>query len=1402
MKKILLLAVWFVGFHFINANAAITVTAGSGGTNICANQAQTGITPAFTTLGNIVISETINTDITLGVHALVINAPAGWRFNTGAAPTLTFTAARNIVFVNNGGFTATALTVNIVTSGTTLLDAVTIAGLQVQATTTGSGAGNITASAAPGMTGIVTGAGGTNFGTLSLTPFLVPSVSVAANPAGAICSGTNVTFTATPVNGGTPAYQWFLNGAPVAGATNVTFSSSTLAAGNNVRVQMTATGCVNPATAASPITTMTVIPTPAAVSVATAGTYCNNTTLTATLAGPGTIYYQGVTSNGTSTVTPTASQVIVTPGTHTYFFRARNGACWGPQGSAKVTINLPPSAIAITPATSATLCLGDSSAFVATATPSSIDVLQEDFNSGLGAWTITNLDGNPTSFFQVRNAPGYNSLIPGDGSPYMQAAPDATGSSLLATNTIVTSPAFSTVGYTSATLSFNQYYQAFTGDLTVMVEYSTDGTVWTPFINQLGTTTGLVTWASTAPNTTVALPAGAIGQPSVQIRWNYNSAWGWYWAIDNIAVRATPEPSYLWAGVGSAAGLSCTSCDSVTITPTLAGVNVYSVVSSIAGCATVAGVTITVNPTPSVFDVTGGGSFCAGGTGVSVGLSGSDVGVDYQLFNGALAVGGPVAGTGAALDFGLQTVAGTYSVVAGDPATTCSAEMNGTVDVIVNPSPTIYNLTGGGTFCVGDTGVHIGLDGSDTGVNYQLFDGATPIGTPLAGTGAPLDYGLFTTSGTYSIVATDTTTLCTSDMAGIGSVTSNPLPVIHTVTGGGSYCLGGAGVNVGLDGSDLGVNYQLYTGAATVGAAIPGTGSALDFGLQTAAGTYTVLATDAITACSSNMNDSAVVTIDTLPAAITGASDICLGSTATLASTTTGGTWSSSDVVTAPVTAAGLVTGAAVGAAEITYTIPTGCFVTHPVTVNALPVVAPITGITNLCLGGTTTLANATAGGVWTSAASSIASIGSTTGLVNAFAAGITTITYTVTDGLGCTDFVTTPDTVTAFPAVAPIAGPSGVCVGFSITLTNAAAGGVWNSADPSIGSINATSGVVDGIATGTVTISYTVTNAPGCSVTVTTNITVSPIPVVTPITGANTVCSGLTIVLANATSGGVWSSSNTAVATVGAGGLVTGVSAGSVTITYRVTSTAGCSDFVTYNVTVGPAMPMVGILPAGTFVTLCNGNPVNLIATVVAGLGYQWSTGGMDIAGATNNSYTATTPGDYFLTIDNGTCQATLPVKTVLPDPTAVISYNATGNYLYTGSFSAYQWFLNGTAIAGATTGILFSPAPGDYTVVVTDAGGCNDTSAIYTIAPTGISAPVAGITVKVYPNPTASVLHIDAPVAVNVTVMSPDGRVVSENKATKNINVSKLANGVYMLLIYDETNTLLRTERFSKVD
>lgn len=88
------------------------------------------------------------------------------------------------------------------------------------------------------------------------------SISISPNPSGPICTGTQVTFTALPVFGGSnPQFQWFLNGNPIAGANSSTFVSSSLSNGDIITVSLVSNStCATSLNATSPPLVMVVNP--------------------------------------------------------------------------------------------------------------------------------------------------------------------------------------------------------------------------------------------------------------------------------------------------------------------------------------------------------------------------------------------------------------------------------------------------------------------------------------------------------------------------------------------------------------------------------------------------------------------------------------------------------------------------------------------------------------------------------------------------------------------------------------------------------------------------------------------------------------------------------------------------------------------------------------------------------------------------------------------------------------------------------------------------------------------------------------------------------------------------------------------------------------------------------------
>ena len=104
-----------------------------------------------------------------------------------------------------------------------------------------------------------------------------------------------------------------------------------------------------------------------------------------------------------------------------------------------------------------------------------------------------------------------------------------------------------------------------------------------------------------------------------------------------------------------------------------------------------------------------------------------------------------------------------------------------------------------------------------------------------------------------------------ADISAYSNMQAAIAPNVFVVTGNGSYCTGGEGVAVGLDGSEAGVSYTLYRNHQLihpVSIVVLGTGSAITFGNQLA-GTYTVQAKqgDDIT----DMTGNAIITENSYP---------------------------------------------------------------------------------------------------------------------------------------------------------------------------------------------------------------------------------------------------------------------------------------------------------------------------------------------------------------------------------------------------------------------------------------------------------------------------------------------------------------------------------------------------------
>jgi hypothetical protein len=379
-----------------------------------------------------------------------------------------------------------------------------------------------------------------------------------------------------------------------------------------------------------------------------------------------------------------------------------------------------------------------------------------------------------------------------------------------------------------------------------------------------------------------------------------------------------------------------------------------------------------------------------------------------------------------------------------------------------------------------------------------------------------------------------------------------------------------------------------------------------------------------------------IVTVSTTPRPILPLKDsVCTGECVVLSDSMSGGTWSSSCCGT--IDPAGNLCGFTTGVTTVTYQVTPSCRTTRVVTVNQTPTPITTAPSATFCSGTTITAGSTPPGGTWSSGNTLIGTVGSTTGIVYGVSGGPVPITYT---RLSCKAYTV----VTVIQSPSAITGPSFVCQGGSITLSNFVSGGAWNSGSPLVASVApfgpTPDGVVSGLALGTAAISYTISIcAPAVKV-----VTVTTPP--GPIGGNVPVCVNSQITLTDGVVGGSWSTSAppTRITINSSTGVVTGVSAGTARVTYSI----GTNCDVTAIVTVNP-------LPA----TIAGPNTVcsTFVVTLsdVDGPGTWAASNGNITIGATSGIVTGVTVGTSIVTYTLGTGCRITHTMTVNPLPSAI---------------------------------------------------------------------------------------------------------------------------------------------------
>ena len=178
-------------------------------------------------------------------------------------------------------------------------------------------------------------------------------------------------------------------------------------------------------------------------------------------------------------------------------------------------------------------------------------------------------------------------------------------------------------------------------------------------------------------------------------------------------------------------------------------------------------------PVVQAVSIIGAGPYCAGNT-YTVQLANSEAGVTYTLYDpvGTQVGASQTPGAAGPLTFGPQALAldGDYKITA--RVGTCSKDM-GTVTVGVQPASfTLQDISGKTSvrICSGSS-VDLYLSNTEFGVNYQVFDAlGNAQGGVIGGTASgAVQVATVSNAGTYHVVATNITSGCTTNMGNLSA---------------------------------------------------------------------------------------------------------------------------------------------------------------------------------------------------------------------------------------------------------------------------------------------------------------------------------------------------------------------------------------------------------------------------------------------------------------------------------------------------------------------------------------------------------------------------------------------------------------------------------------------------------
>ncbi len=622
---------------------------------------------------------------------------------------------------------------------------------------------------------------------------------------------------------------WYNAATGGTGSTTAPTPSTTTAGSTIYYVSQTSGSCESPRAAIN----VTVNATPAAPTVTSPVSYCQNATAIAlTATGTNLLWYTVATGGTGSTTAPTPS--TTTLGTTNYYVSQTIGTCEGTRALIAVNITAVPAAPSVT--TPVTYCQ-NATATTLTATGSNL------------MWYTTGTGGTGTataptpSTTTVGSTTYYVSQTTGCESPRASIIVNITAAPAAPTVTsAVTYCQGATATQLTATGSNLLWYNAATGG-------TGSTTAPTPSTTTAGSTIYYVSQTSgscESPRAAITVTVNAIpAAPTVTSQVIYCQN------VTATALTATGS-NLLWYTVPTGGTGSSTA---PTPSTTAAGSTTYYVSQTISGCvSTRASILVTVNATPAVPTVGGAVTYCQNTTATALTATGSSL-LWYNAISGG--TGSNTAPTPT------TTTVGTTSYYVSQTVNGCESP-RASIAVTVLTAPAAPVATSPIAYCQGSTAVAL----TATGTNLTWYSAAT--GSTSTAT-APIPSTA--TTGSTSYFVSQTTGTCESPRTEI-IVNVSAAPAITTQPQDITSCATSATFSVVATGTSLTYQWFLSTDGGTTYTAIAGaTNSTVTInGLTTAQSSNKYRVVISSGSCTAATSNSVTARVGTSPVVVLTAS--------------------------------------------------------------------------------------------------------------------------------------------------------------------------------------------------------------------------------------------------------------------------------------------------------------------------------------------------------------------------------------------------------------------------------------------------------------------------------------------------------------------------------------------------